>query len=235
MNDRENEIKENIGRIREEIAKAAESCGRKPEDITLLAVSKTYPTEDILFATKTGQLDFGENRPQELMRKIEEISPEKKIRWHLIGQLQKNKVKYIMEKNVLVHSLCEESTLNEMERLGNIRDCKIDALIEVNTSGELSKSGVSVEETGAFIEKVLNCPHINLKGFMTIAKYGTDEYEARTYFATLKELSEKYESYFSQKPVLSMGMSGDFVSAIKEGSDIVRIGTAIFGKRIYSN
>lgn len=230
MSDREKELRDNILFAKEQIKQAALSSGRQPEDIKLLAVSKTRPEEDILFSIKAGQLDFGENRPQELVRKFDAIA-DKNVRWHLIGQLQKNKVKYIINKVSLIHSLSTESSLLELERLGEKNDVITDCLLEVNTSLEDSKSGVAIEDAECFLEKASKMSFVRIKGMMTIAPYGTDNDNARPYFAELRELSERLSGYFPGKAILSMGMSGDYIAAIKEGSDIVRIGTAIFGKR----
>ena len=161
MKDRFSEISDNIKRIRDEITDTANSCGRDPSGIELIAVSKTMPSSDIELALRAGQISFGENRPQELVRKIGEIS-EKNIRWNLIGQLQKNKVKYIIMKDILIHSLCTESTLLELERLGRINDTVTDCLLEVNTSGEASKSGISENEIEEFLGKIESCGHVRL-------------------------------------------------------------------------
>lgn len=231
MKDRFSEISDNIKRIRDEITDTANSCGRDPSGIELIAVSKTMPSSDIELALRAGQISFGENRPQELVRKIGEIS-EKNIHWNLIGQLQKNKVKYIIMKDILIHSLCTESTLLELERLGRINDTVTDCLLEVNTSGEASKSGISENEIEEFLGKIESCGHVRLLGMMTIAPYDTKDDEARPYFDRLRRMSERYRSFFkADRPELSMGMSGDFRAAIKEGATMVRIGTSIFGKR----
>lgn len=228
--ERLHELKQNIEEVKEGLEIAAANAGRKASDILLLAVSKTMPTSDIAAAMALGMKDFAESRPQELMRKFDEISDEN-IHFHLIGQLQKNKVKYIINRTNLIHSLSTDSALSELERLGRLQGIKSRCLLEVNTSGEESKAGVPAEEAEAFLEKIRNTTMVEPLGLMTIAPYGTSSEEARPYFAELRKLSERLSGYFPGKPVLSMGMSGDYIAAIKEGSDIVRIGTAIFGKR----
>ena len=227
-------ISENIREIRSRIAAAAIKSGRKEEDILLLAVSKTVEAERIRLAMQAGLTTLGENRVQEMMGKYE-LLPDAK--WHLIGTLQKNKVKYIIDKTELVHSLCTMSVANEMQRLCEKQDTYIDVLVEVNVTGEESKSGVSEAELAAFLKDIAELDRVRVKGLMTIAMYSPLPEETRPCFKRLKqifdELSHIKRDNFEMK-YLSMGMSGDYEVAIEEGANIVRIGSAIFGERNYN-
>ncbi len=228
-------IAENIAAVRQRIDDSARRAGRTGEDITLLAVSKTVDVERMQEAVAAGLTMFGENRVQEIVKKIEFF--EQNVSWDLIGQLQKNKIKYIIDKTRLVHSLCSVSVAQEMQRLCEQRDTAIDCLLQVNVSREESKSGIYEDEVEPFLETVEPLSRVRILGMMTIAPIVDKPEDARPYFAALKKLFDRYSKiktdHFEMK-YLSMGMSGDFEAAIEEGANIVRVGSAIFGSRNYT-
>lgn len=227
-------IKENLKTILDEIgtAKAKSPYG---QDVKLVAVSKTKPAGDILEAYEAGIRDFGENKVQELCAKYEELP--KDIRWHLIGHLQTNKVKYIIGKTYLIHSVDSLKLAKEIEKEAAKKNVSVDILIQVNISKEESKSGISEDEAPALIDEILKMPHINIKGLMTIAPICEDSEEVRPVFRQLKKLSVDIACFNhdnNSKCELSMGMSGDFKAAVLEGATYVRIGSSIFGERNYN-
>jgi len=225
-------IPANLTHINARIQAAAEKAGRDPASIRLVAVSKTRPAQDIIAACQAGHTLFGENYIQELVTKLEEIK--EPVEWHVIGHLQSNKVKYIAGQVALIHSVDRISLATELDRqwgkLGKL--CNI--LIQVNISGEATKSGTT--ETGA-IQLVRECaslPNLRVKGLMTMPPFFDDPDAARPYFAELRRLSEVIDAHHIagvEMGELSMGMSGDFEAAIQEGATLVRVGTAIFGER----
>lgn len=228
-------IAESIEKINGEIREICEKCGRSRDDVTLIAVSKTKPVSDIEEALKTGTLDFGENKVQELCSKCE-VLPEN-IRWHLIGHLQRNKVKYVAGKTALIHSVDSLRLAEKIEEESAKREITTDILIEVNVSGEESKFGVSPDETEGLVRQIAKMEHVRVRGLMTIAPYTSDPENNRGYFRALRQLSVDIK----QKNIdnvcmneLSMGMSGDYRVAIEEGATFVRVGTAIFGERNYT-
>ncbi|NFG26112.1 YggS family pyridoxal phosphate-dependent enzyme [Clostridium botulinum] len=217
-------IKENIEKLKLEI----------PKNVELLAVSKTKPIEDLKQAYEAGIRDFGENKVQELVSK-EEVLP-KDIRWHLIGNLQTNKVKYLVDKVYLIHSLSSIKLLNEIERVFEKNNTVANVLIQINIGREESKSGILKEELQGLIEAIETCNYVLAKGIMVIIPKG-DEKNNRKYFKETKEIFDylKVRKYKNIKmEVLSMGMTHDFNEAIEEGSTLVRIGQGIFGERNYS-
>ncbi len=224
-------ILENLEIVREQINKAAKKAGRCPDEIKLIAVSKTKPMDMICEVASCGVIDFGENRPQELAEKFDKIQ---NVRWHLIGQLQKNKVKYIIDKAELIHSVDSSGLAEEIEK----RAAKINKiqniLIQVNVSGEETKSGVAPEDAEGLIREISEMPHIRIKGLMTISVAGFSHDENKKIFAGLKELAEKIDrlqiTNVSMEE-LSMGMTHDFEAAIEAGATMVRVGTGIFGTR----
>ena len=227
-------IRENLNRIRERIARAAEQSGRQPSSVKLLAVSKTFPAEDIAEAIRCGQRDFGENRVQELESKVPHFSGcgDGPV-WHLIGHLQTNKAAKAAALADWIHSVDSVRVLEKIDRSAE-RDIRI--LLELNLSGEEAKTGMAggYEALRSLVEAALNAKHLKLTGLMTMAALGADEKLARSTFASLRELRDRAErEYGIRLPELSMGMSADFEYAIREGSTIVRIGTAIFGGRDY--
>ena len=219
-------------RIRESAARA----GRNAEDILLLPVSKTKPEEDIMELYRLGVRDFGENYVQELRAKEEHLP--KDIRWHMIGHLQKNKVKYIAPFVAMIHSVDSYGLAEVIEKEAAKNGRVIPVLIEVNAGGEESKFGVSPEEAGPLAEQILKLPHVLLKGLMTSAPFTDDEDLLRSVFGKLKELTVdmNLKNNNNEKvDFLSMGMSNDFETAIAEGSSCVRVGTAVFGEREYGH
>lgn len=217
-------IKQNIEELKSKI----------PEEVKLLAVSKTKPLEELEEAYIAGMRDFGENKVQELVQKSENFHED--VRWHFIGQLQSNKVKYLVDKVYLIHSLGSFSLLKEIERVYGKADKVAETLIQINIGREDSKSGILEEDLYAFIEAVEECNYVSVKGIMVIIPIG-DEESNRKYFKRTKgifdELKEKKYKNITME-VLSMGMTHDYMTAIEEGSNLVRIGTGIFGERNYN-
>lgn len=225
-------IRDNIDAIRDRVARAAERSGRKPEDITIIAVTKTVDTDRIKQAVDYGMKELGENRVQELCDKYDII--DKSCSWHLIGHLQTNKVKYIADKVKLIHSLDRLELADEIQRRAQKLDRIIDVLVQVNIAEEESKFGMHKDNVMEFIRTVAKYPNIRAKGLMTIAPLAENPEDVRWVFKEAKKLlidikTENIDNIAMD--YLSMGMSGDFETAIEEGSNIVRIGTAIFGKR----
>lgn len=228
-------ILENIETVRENIKAACEKCGRNPDEITLIAVSKTKPFEDIESALPSGILDYGENKVQELSEKYDVLP--KNIRWHMIGHLQRNKVKYLVGKVSLIHSVDSLRLANQIETEFAKKDRTANILIEVNMAEEESKFGVSAKDTLKLIKEISALPHIKIQGLMTIAPYTKNPETNREYFSKMKKLSvdirEKNIDNVNMN-VLSMGMTGDYQVAIEEGATMIRVGTGIFGERNYN-
>ncbi len=229
------EIQKNLAGIQQRIRRACEAAGRSPEDVTLIAVSKTKPVSAIREVMQEGICDFGENRPQELRDKYEQLPPG--LSWHMIGHLQRNKIKYIIDKVCMIHSVDTVELAEDISAQAVKRGLVIPVLLEVNMAGEESKFGLRPEETEAFARTVSVLPGIHVRGLMTIAPYVEDPEENRVYFRRMKELSID----IARKNIdnvdmidLSMGMTGDFETAIEEGATFVRVGTGIFGERDYS-
>jgi pyridoxal phosphate enzyme (YggS family) len=225
-------LKDRYNRVLEELAAAAAAANRHASDIRLIAVSKTHPVTLVDELAALGQVDFGENRIAELVGK-QATTTAAGLQWHLIGQLQTNKVKQLTA-DVLLHTLDRLSLAEKLQQKFAESQNKIEALIQVNCSREPNKSGVSPEELGALCDAVAAMPAIQVSGLMTIAENSEDEKTVRSAFALLRELSEKTRArglFASYKGILSMGMSGDFALAIAEGATHVRIGSAIFGNR----
>lgn len=229
-------IRENIENIRKRIAYAAKRVGRNAEDIKLIAVTKTVDVDNVEEAIAAGALDAGENKPQELARKYEILGD--KIKWHQIGTLQTNKVKYIIDKVCMIHSLDREVLAEEIDKRAKKIDIKIDCLVQVNISGEESKHGMSKEEVEPFVRLVAEkYPNIQIKGLMTMAPFDAEKEEIRKVFRGLRELSDEINDMNIENvemKELSMGMTNDFEIAVEEGATMVRVGTAIFGKRNYN-
>ena len=217
-----------------EVNNRALSVGRTPEDVRLIAVSKTKPVALLQEAYDAGARDFGENKVQEIIAKYDELPSD--IRWHMIGHLQRNKVKYIVDKVFLIHSVDSLKLAEEISKEALKKNVCVSILIEVNISGEDSKFGIKPEDTEQFIRSISVLPGIKIKGLMTIAPYVENPEDNRQYFAQLKQLSvdinHKNIDNVSMN-VLSMGMTGDYEVAIEEGATYVRIGTGIFGERQY--
>lgn len=229
-------IAENIANVRERIAQAAKRSGRSPDDIVLVAVTKTVDVERIKAAVACGIADIGENRVQEMIGKYPYFQGN--LRWHMIGRLQRNKVKYIVDKVALIHSVDSIELIKEINKRAEILDKVMKILVEVNIGHEVTKGGLPVEEVIPFLEQCCFYRNITVKGLMTVAPETDDPEKVRPYFAQMYELSRRVEAMGLANVdmrYLSMGMSGDFEVAIEEGSNMVRIGTAIFGARPINN
>lgn len=256
-------LKDNIKNIENKIKAACERVGRASSEVTLIAVSKTKPASMVLEAYDSGILHFGENKVQELTQKYDELSEtlDNKVYWHQIGHLQRNKVKYIVDKVVLIHSVDSLRLAEQIEREAAKKNILSDILIEVNVAGEESKDGIDPKEVLPLIEEISTFPHIRVRGLMTVAPYCINPENNREYFKNLRDLyidiksknidnndkekkwdyykhisdniylEKKFSNYFN---ILSMGMTGDFEVAIEEGATMVRVGTGIFGQRNYS-
>lgn len=230
------EIRENLGTVQKRMKEACETCGRAKEEVRLIAVSKTKPLPALQEAYTYGCRDFGENKVQELVEKYEAMP--KDIRWHMIGHLQRNKVKYLVDKVFLIHSVDSLRLAQEIEKEAAKLEKTVNILIEVNVAEEESKYGVTAEETPALIEEIAKMPHIRVKGLMTIAPYVEDAEENRQYFEKLNKIyvdiiHKNIDNVFMEE--LSMGMTGDYEVAITEGATYIRVGTGIFGERNYGN
>lgn len=220
-------IRDNIARINNLKEDAALRSGREAGDVLLIAVTKLHSAEEINEAIDAGITDIGENKVQEILDKYDRVKP---VRWHLIGHLQTNKVKYIIDKVDLIHSVDSMKLAQEIEKRAGNADKTMDILVQVNSAEEESKFGVGVCEAEALIADIKeNCPHINIKGLMCIAPLEEDPENARPFFRAVKEIFDRHKDFTT----LSMGMSNDFEVAIEEGSTAIRVGTAIFGNRDY--
>jgi len=228
-------IKQNLEEVLNEI-NIAKSTSKYNQDVTLVAVSKTHPVEDILEAYNAGIRDFGENKVQELVSKIDQLPSD--IRWHLIGHLQRNKVKYIIGKTYLIHSVDSYKLAEEINKLSEKAGIVTSILVQINISGEETKFGINKEEGIALVKQISNLKNVSIKGLMTIAPNEENPEETRYVFRALNNLSIDIKELNIDNVsmnILSMGMSGDFVVAINEGSNLVRVGTKIFGARNYLN
>ncbi|MBE6070741.1 MAG: YggS family pyridoxal phosphate-dependent enzyme [Clostridium butyricum] len=217
-------IKENIEEIKLKI----------PANVKLLAVSKTKPIEALEEAYAAGMREFGENKVQELLEKEEKFH--KDVKWHLIGHLQTNKVKYLVDKVHLIHSLDSIKLLDEIEKVYGKNEKTVNTLIQINIGREESKSGILEENLDEFIEAIEKCNHILVKGIMVIIPKGNEE-SNRYYFKRTKEIFENLKTKTFKNismDILSMGMTNDYMTAIEEGSNLVRVGTGIFGERNYN-
>jgi len=227
-------ICENIRQVEKNIDSACKKTGRKREAVTLIAVSKTKPVSMLEEAYAYGCRHFGENKVQELVDKYEVLP--KDIKWHMIGHLQRNKVKYIVDKVFLIHSVDSLRLAEEISKEAVKKQVTVNILIEVNVAGEETKFGTTAEETEELIRKISVLPGISIKGLMTIAPYVENPEENRQYFAKLRQLSVdimcKNIDNVSMD-ILSMGMTGDYQVAVEEGASYVRVGTGIFGERDY--
>jgi len=228
------ELKLNIERVKRNIAEAAGRAGRDPGEILLLGVTKTVEPDKVQKSYDYGITHFGENRVQEYVRKSDIIKRD--CSWHIIGRLQTNKVKYLDGRIYLIHSLDRLSLAEALQARGEKTGCVFRVLVQVNVSGESTKAGVDPENLIDFLLTLSKMGNINVKGLMTIAPYTDEPEEVRHIFRKLKKLSvdiagERIENISMEE--LSMGMSGDYAIAVEEGATIVRIGSAIYGERIY--
>lgn len=228
-------LKEQLEQVKQNIQEACDKSGRKSGEVTLIAVSKTKPVAMLQEAYDLGVRVFGENKVQELVDKYEVLP--KDIEWHMIGHLQTNKVKYIIDKVAMIHSVDSIKLAETIEKEAAKKNCIANILIEVNVAEEDSKFGLKVEEVIPFIEKISVFPHIRVKGLMTIAPFVENAEENRAVFADLRKLSVDIESKNidnTNMSVLSMGMTNDYEVAVEEGATMVRVGTGIFGERNYN-
>ena len=229
------DIKRNLKIVREKIAEACAKSGRKPEEVMILAVTKTVPPERIREAYNLGIVTFGENRVQEAREKIEKLK-DLDIKWHMIGHLQTNKVKYAVNLFTYIESVDREKLVLELSKRLKKLNKVMPILVEVNLGYEESKSGVLPEKLFDLIKLISEHKNLKLKGLMTVPPYFEDPEKVRPYFQRLRELLETINSknlYPEKLKELSMGMSNDYPIAVEEGATIVRIGTAIFGPRRY--
>lgn len=227
-------ITENISEVRENMEKACRVSGRRPEDVSLIAVSKTKPIPMLQEAYDAGCRDFGENKVQEIMDKIDRLPSD--IRWHMIGHLQTNKVKYIVGRVFLIHSVDSLHLAEAISKEAVKQNTTVNILVEVNVAKEDTKYGTTAEDTVSLVEKIAPLPGICVKGLMTIAPYVENPQENRQYFVKLRQLAVDIKSKNIDNvhmDILSMGMTGDYMVAIEEGATYVRVGTGIFGERQY--
>ena len=225
-------IKENLEEVREKIRQACQRSGRREEDVTLISVSKTKPVEMLREAYEAGSRDFGENRVQEIMEKYGQMPED--VRWHMIGHLQKNKVRQVIDKAVLIHSVDTVELAEQIEKDAAKRDLTVDILLEVNVAEEESKFGFRTEEVEAAVMKIKEFPHVHIKGLMTIAPFVSNSEDNREDFKKLYQLYVDIRSKNIDNvnmSVLSMGMTGDYEVAVEEGATMIRVGTGIFGAR----
>lgn len=228
-------LKENIDNVRANIKKACERANRNVDEVTLIAVSKTKPLSDIEELITYGETEFGENKVQELVDKYEHVS--KPVDWHLIGHLQTNKVKYIVDKVCLIHSVDSVHLAKEIEKEAAKHNVIVNILIQVNIAHEDTKFGIDATEIYNMIDEIKDYEHIRVKGLMTIAPFVDNPEENRVHFRNLHQLLLDIKSKNIDNidmSILSMGMTNDYQVAIEEGATMVRVGTGIFGERNYN-
>ena len=229
-------IRENLEQTRKNIEEACSRVRRDSGEVQLIAVSKTKPVSMLQEAYAAGARDFGENKVQELLEK-QEVLP-KDIRWHMIGHLQRNKVKYLVDKVYLIHSVDSLRLAQEIQKEAEKKQVEVNILVEVNVAGEESKFGSTAEEALQLIREIALLPAVHIQGLMTVAPYVEDPEKNRRIFADLKQLAvdimRKNIDNVNMN-VLSMGMTGDYQVAVEEGATCVRVGTGIFGERDYVN
>lgn len=227
-------IKEHLMEVQENIRSACAKCGRSPEEVTLIAVSKTKPVEILQEAYDAGARVFGENKVQEITAKYPELPDD--IRWHMIGHLQRNKIKYIIDKVELIHSVDSLRLARAIEDEAAKHNLVMPILLEVNVAEEESKFGLKTDEVLPLLEEISAMNHVRVEGLMTIAPFVDNPEENRQIFRSLKKLSVdigKKNINNVNMHVLSMGMTGDYQVAVEEGATMVRVGTGIFGARDY--
>ena len=227
-------LKENLANVEKNIEQACKNAGRSRDEVTLIAVSKTKPVEMLQEIYDENIRDFGENKVQELCSKMEQLPSD--IRWHMIGHLQRNKVKYIVGKVELIHSVDTYRLAEEINIQAKKQNVIVPILVEVNIAHEESKFGISAEDAILLVEEISKLENIRIKGIMTIAPYVENPEDNRLYFRKIKQLSvditnKNIDNVFME--ILSMGMTGDYMVAIEEGATMVRVGTGIFGERNY--
>ena len=227
-------LKENLANVEKNIEQACKNAERSRDEVTLIAVSKTKPVEMLQEIYDENIRDFGENKVQELCSKMEQLPSD--IRWHMIGHLQRNKVKYIVGKVELIHSVDTYRLAEEINIQAKKQNVIVPILVEVNIAHEESKFGISAEDAILLVEEISKLENIRIKGLMTIAPYVENPEDNRLYFRKIKQLSvditnKNIDNVFME--ILSMGMTGDYMVAIEEGATMVRVGTGIFGERNY--
>ncbi len=234
-------MRDNIIQMEERILAACARSKRERSEVTLIAVSKTKPEEMLLEAYENGIRHFGENKVQELVEKYEDLNNQfsDPVYWHMIGHLQRNKVKYIVDKAVLIHSVDSLRLAQQINEEAAKKQIICDILLEVNIAGEETKYGMKPEEVPGMVAELTAFPHIRVRGLMTVAPYVENPEKNREHFKNLRRLyvdikSKNTDNINDDFNILSMGMTGDFDVAIEEGATMVRIGTGIFGERDYS-
>ncbi|MBE6029041.1 MAG: YggS family pyridoxal phosphate-dependent enzyme [Clostridiales bacterium] len=228
------DIKKNLETVRGQISEAAQTVGRDGDDVILVAVSKTRTPEEINIAIDAGTTDIGENKVQEIMDKYDDVKP---VRWHMIGHLQTNKVKYIIDKVDMIHSVDSIKLAKEIDKRAKAAGKTMDILVQINPAEEESKFGVTIEGAGDLVREILeNCENIRIRGLMSVAPIAEDPRDVKPLFDGVKAKYDELAQIDDPKldfKYLSMGMSHDFAVAIEAGSNLVRVGSAIFGERDY--
>ncbi len=225
------DIKKNIHEIKEKIKNSAVKSKKSSDKIILIGVTKTRSPAEINEAIRSGITDIGENRVQEILDKYDEVIP---VRWHMIGHLQTNKVKYIIDKVKMIHSVDSIRLVKEIDKRAGQHNLVMDILVQINIADEDSKFGLMPEELNSFLNHLKDYNHVQVKGLMTVAPFDENPENVRIYFRQMKELFDTYKNsniFNHNMEYLSMGMTNDFEIAIEEGANMVRIGTAIFGAR----
>ena len=228
-------IKENLAEVEARITRACERSGRDRSEVTLISVSKTKPVEMLQEAYDAGSRDFGENKPQEIKEKYPQLPED--IRWHMIGHLQRNKIKYIIDKVCMIHSVDSLRLAEAIDEEAKKHDLVMPVLIEVNVAEEESKFGVRLDEAESLIRQISELSNIQVQGLMTIAPFTENAEDNRIYFRKLRNLYVDIKDKNIDNVNmcnLSMGMTGDYEDAVEEGATMVRVGTGIFGARSYS-
>ena len=227
-------LKDNFDSVEKKVTEACKRAGRDRSEVTLIAVSKTKPVDMLREVYDAGARDFGENKVQEICEKYDQLPSD--IKWHMIGHLQRNKVRQVIDKAAMIHSVDSYRLAQEISVQAQKKGLTIPILIEVNIAGEESKFGISAEDTIQLVEEISMLPNLKIMGLMTIAPYVVDAEENRLYFRQIKQLSVDIKNKNIDNvtmDVLSMGMTGDYEVAIEEGATMVRVGTGIFGARNY--
>ncbi len=228
-------LKDNLNNVEEKIRQACKRCGRDRSEVTLIAVSKTKPNEMLQEIYDLGIREFGENKVQEMCQKMDTLPED--IRWNMIGHLQTNKVKYIVGRTSLIHSVDSLKLAEEIQKQSVKKNVISDILVEVNIASEASKFGTTAEEAIALVKAISTLDHVKVKGLMTIAPYVENPGDNRRYFRQIRQLSVDINNQNIDNvdmEILSMGMTGDYQVAIEEGATMVRVGTGIFGERNYN-
>ena len=228
-------LADNYRQVLKNIQDACQAVGRDPKEVTLVAVSKTKPVEMLQQVYGAGARVFGENKVQEIMDKYDHLPGD--IRWQMIGHLQRNKVKYIVDKVDMIHSVDSYRLAQTIETEAAKKNVTVSVLLEVNVAEEESKFGLKMDEVLPLVQQISELPHVQVKGLMTIAPFVSNPEDNREIFRKLKKLSVDIEAKNinnTTMSVLSMGMTGDYMVAVQEGATMVRVGTGIFGERNYS-